>query len=134
MRGREIAELDVRLSGDGLGLHGHLPVLQLLVHVLLKVTNLLLTLLTATLTLTHVVHTLTCLDARTGLAGGGGTADDLALPAAAAPAALCFEQVGVLGKVEAVTDEVKAEVERILLDHLAAPEARVVLELHPRIA
>ena len=30
-------------------------------------------------------------------------------------------------------DEVEAEVERILLDHLAAAEARVMLELHPRI-
>ena len=30
-------------------------------------------------------------------------------------------------------DEVEAEVERVLLDHLAAAEAGVVLELHPRI-
>ena len=52
---------------------------------------------------------------------------------AAATSALGFEQVGVLGEVESVGDEVEAEVERVLLDHLPAAEARVMLELHPRI-
>ena len=134
MRRREIAQLNVRLCRDRLSLH-----ILHLVHVLLKFCHvilllLLLTLLATTLAFTHIVDALSGVHTRTRLAGGGRTTHHLAFPrvAAAAPT-LCFDQVCVLGEVEAVGEEMEAEVERILLHHLATTEARVVLELHPRI-